>query len=68
MGYKFNRVFKLPQKIAKLLKRKEVIRQKEELDRLLKIAGQLPGVIYQYRLYPDGSSFFPFASDAIKDI
>ncbi len=68
MGYKFNRVFKLPQKIAKLLKRKEVIRQKEELDRLLKIAGQLPGVIYQYRLYPDGSSCFPFASDAIKDI
>ncbi|MEB3266988.1 MAG: response regulator [Leptolyngbya sp.] len=37
-------------------------------DRLLKLAAQVPGVIYQYRLYPDGSSCFPFASDAIRDI
>ncbi|TSA35420.1 MAG: PAS domain S-box protein [Verrucomicrobiaceae bacterium] len=42
--------------------------QEELLDRILKIAGRVPGVIYQYRLRPDGSSCFPFASDAIKEI
>jgi len=48
---------------------KEAKRAREELlDRLLKIAGRVPGVIYQYRLRPDGSSCFPFASDAIRDI
>lgn len=38
------------------------------MDRLLKIAAQLPSVVYQYRLYPDGRSCFPFASEAIRDI
>ena len=37
-------------------------------DRLLKIAGRLPGVVYQYRLRPDGSSCFPFASEALTEI
>jgi len=48
---------------------KEAKRDREELlGRLLKIAGRVPGVIYQYRLRPDGSSCFPFASEAIKEI
>ena len=38
------------------------------LDRLLKIATLVPGVIYQYRLRPDGTSCFPFAGDAIREI
>ncbi|MEE7624967.1 PAS domain S-box protein [Methylobacter sp. Wu8] len=42
--------------------------RKEALDRLQKIASRLPGVIYQYRLRPDGSSCFPFASEAIREI
>ena len=42
--------------------------QKEALDRLLKIASRVPGVVYQYRLRPDGSSCFPFASEAINEI
>ena len=29
---------------------------------------QVPGVIYQYQLLPDGRSRFPFASDAIADV
>ena len=37
-------------------------------DRLQKIAGRVPGVIYQFRLRPDGTSFFPFASEAIQEI
>jgi len=40
----------------------------EALDRLQKIAGHIPGVVYQYLLRPDGSSCFPFASEKIKSI
>ncbi len=39
------------------------------LDELLKnISKQIPGVIFQYRIYPDGRACFPFASEHIKDI
>ncbi len=40
----------------------------EALDRLKKIAGRLPGLIFQFQLRPDGSSCFPFVSEAIRDI
>lgn len=40
----------------------------ELTDKLQKISKQLPGVVYQFRLNPDGSSCFPYASDAIKEI
>ncbi len=40
----------------------------EAFDRLKKITSMVPGVVYQYRLRPDGTSCFPFASDGIKDI
>lgn len=33
-----------------------------------KLSQQIPGVIYQYRLFPDGRSCFPFASDGIYQI
>jgi PAS domain S-box-containing protein len=36
--------------------------------RLRKIASQVPGVVYQYKLRPDGSSCFPFASEGIRQI
>ena len=32
------------------------------------LSQQIPGVIYQFQLFPDGRSRFPFASDAIADI
>ncbi|MFA7359608.1 MAG: PocR ligand-binding domain-containing protein [Candidatus Kapaibacterium sp.] len=35
---------------------------------LLKLSNQVPGVIYQYRLYKDGSSCFPFASEGMNEI
>ena len=38
------------------------------LDLLQRIASQVPGVVYQYLLRPDGSSCFPFASAAIREI
>jgi len=37
-------------------------------NRLLKIASQLPGVMFQFRLLPDGSSFFPYLSEAMYDM
>lgn len=40
----------------------------ESFERLSKIASRIPGMIYQYKLYPDGRSCFPYASNAIKYI
>jgi PAS domain S-box-containing protein len=40
----------------------------EIADRISKIARHLEGVIYQFRLNPDGSSYIPFASDGIEKI
>lgn len=48
-------------------KKAELLKQ-EAVDRLLKISSRIPGVIYQYRLRPDGTSCFPYASDNIKEI
>ena len=42
--------------------------QQEAFDSIQKIASRVPGMVYQYRLHPDGSSCFPFASEGIRDI
>ena len=42
--------------------------KQEALDRLRKIASRVPGIVFQYRLRPDGSSCFPFASESIQEI
>ncbi len=44
------------------------LEQKQLLGRFQKLAAHLPGMIYQYRLYPDGRSCFPYASDGIRHI
>jgi len=49
------------------LKQLETSKQ-ESLAILQKIANQVPGVVYQYRLHPDGHASFPFASDGIRTI
>ncbi|NOQ14978.1 MAG: PAS domain S-box protein [Methyloprofundus sp.] len=47
-------------------------RQQAELEelnaRMEKIASRLPGMIYQMKVRPDGSSCIPYASDAIWDL
>jgi len=40
----------------------------EAFDRLQKIAGQLPGVVFQFHLRTDGSSCLPYASEVLRDI
>jgi PAS domain S-box-containing protein len=42
--------------------------QAELYDRLRQIATRVPGMIFQYRLRPDGTSCFPYASEAIREI
>ena len=42
--------------------------QAEATGRLQKIASQLPGVVFQYRLHADGRSCFPYASDAVHQM
>lgn len=42
------------------------LRQRDEM--LRKISEQIPGVIFQYRLYPSGKSCFPYTSEAIRQI
>ena len=41
---------------------------KKSADLLENLSRQIPGVIYQYQIKPDGSRCFPFASEHIKDI
>ncbi|MCK9410898.1 MAG: PAS domain S-box protein [Prolixibacteraceae bacterium] len=37
-------------------------------EMLLKLTDQVPGVVYQYRMFSDGRSCFPYASPGINDI
>lgn len=37
-------------------------------EMLEKLAEQVPGVVYQFKLYPNGKSCFPYASPGIYDI
>ncbi|MCZ7557845.1 MAG: PAS domain S-box protein [Bacteroidia bacterium] len=41
---------------------------RESYNMLDKLTAQVPGVVYQYRLYPDGRSAFPFSSPGMYDI
>lgn len=48
-------------------KKEEEIRE-ELINRFKHIGDQIPGVIYQYKLFPDGSSNLPYTSSGIKEI
>lgn len=41
---------------------------RQSAEMLENLARQVPGVIYQFEMTPDGRSRFPFASDAIREI
>ena len=45
-----------------------VIERQMSVQMLTKLVKQTPGMLYQYRLWPDGSSAIPFASPGIRDI
>jgi PAS domain S-box-containing protein len=48
-------------------KRLEAARE-DALSLLKGTTDRVPGVVYQYKLRPDGSSCFPFASEAVREI
>jgi len=41
---------------------------KHQRDILDKLANQLPGMLYQFQLFPDGKMVFPYASRGVKEI
>ncbi|QOY50973.1 PAS domain-containing hybrid sensor histidine kinase/response regulator [Candidatus Sulfurimonas baltica] len=49
---------------------KKVLEQEREKsnEALHKLTNNMPGAIYQYRLYPDGRMTFPYLSNGIEDI
>ncbi|MCG6550718.1 MAG: ATP-binding protein [Candidatus Magnetominusculus sp. LBB02] len=55
--------------LKEMIERKKAQAQKELTSRYLQnIADNVPGAIYQFRLRPDGSACFPYASAAFKEI
>ncbi len=42
------------------------VKLQESHDLLTKISGQVPGVIFQFRLEPDGRYWYPFISDSVE--
>lgn len=54
---------------AELLERERAERKRHELEATLtKIAASAPGVICSFRLRPDGSACFPYASPAVEEV
>jgi len=57
---------KKPYRSEETLRAEEKLKQSRDL--LVNLACLVPGVIYQYRLNPDGSSAFPWSSPGMNDI
>jgi diguanylate cyclase (GGDEF)-like protein/PAS domain S-box-containing protein len=43
-------------------------RLQQTVDLITNLTNEVPGLVFQYRLLPNGESFFPYASGGIKDI
>jgi len=56
--------------LLRMIERGKALEQAHEasLNRLLKIASRLPGMVFEFQRKPNGTFCFPFASDAIRDI
>ncbi len=54
--------------VAQFRLRRELIQKKNYEKQLTRLTEQVPGFIYQFRLFSDGRSYFPFASAGIDAI
>lgn len=55
--------------IQDITESKKTKEKSEELQQALKkISERIPGMIYQFKLFPDGRTAFPYTSQAIKEI
>ena len=59
-------VFGVMQDITEVHEAREAL--KASLDRLQKITERVPGVVYQYRIRPDGTVHMPYASEALRQV
>lgn len=57
-----------PLKIQLIKQEQAETAQQEILDRLRKIAAQVPGIVYQFQLRPDGSCCMPYANESLLKI
>ena len=55
------------QDITDRKKMEELMKAKEQNALLLRHAAQVPGIIYQYQVFPDGRFLFPFVSDGVVE-
>ena len=46
----------------------DVTEEYEQKQKLNRLAENVPGMLYQYRLFPDGHGCFPYATSGIQDI
>lgn len=46
----------------------DIIHQQQQTETLNKLAMHAPGMLYQYRQWPDGHSTFPYTSPGIREI
>lgn len=69
VGLQLNGVTYLYNSARDITDRKRAEEAREELlERLQKITDLVPGVVYQYRMLPNGHSYFPYVSEAITDM
>jgi diguanylate cyclase (GGDEF)-like protein/PAS domain S-box-containing protein len=43
-------------------------RLQQSVDLITSLTNEVPGLVFQYRLLPNGESFFPYVSEGIRDI
>ena len=48
--------------------REMAARLQQSIELITNLTDEVPGLVFQYRLMPDGRAFFPYASDGIRDI
>lgn len=56
------------QDITEVKKMQDLLKEKEQNASLIRYAAQLPGAMYQFRFFPDGSFYFPFVSDGATEL
>ncbi|TRX01276.1 bacteriohemerythrin [Candidatus Methylobacter oryzae] len=61
-----SRTMQLAKEVVERQKAKQA--SQDALDRLQKIASQVPGLVFQFQLFPDGRSCIPYANEAIHNI
>ncbi len=56
------------QDITDRKKMEDLLKLKEQNDILVRHAAQVPGIIYQYQIYPDRRFSFPFVSEGVLEL